>query len=73
AIHPSHVATVNDVFSPSEQDLEFYRGLAEAYEKAEAEGVGALRYRGLHIDKAHYDKAIQWLERAEAILRRGER
>lgn len=73
AIHPTHVATVNDVFSPSREDLEFYRGMVEAYEKAEAEGVGALRYRGLHIDKAHYDKAIQWLERAEAILRKGER
>jgi hypothetical protein len=25
-----------------------------------------LRYRGLHIDKAHYDKAVLWLERAHA-------
>lgn len=72
AIHPSHVSTVNDVFSPSDSDAAFYRGLAEAYEGAAAKGVGALRYRGLHIDKAHYDKAIQWLDRAAILTGRGE-
>ena len=72
AIHPSHVSTVNDVFSPSDTDVAFYRGLAETYEGAAAKGVGALRYRGLHIDKAHYDKAIQWLDRAAILTGRGE-
>ncbi|TDD82144.1 CoA ester lyase [Saccharopolyspora karakumensis] len=72
AIHPSHVAAINEVFSPSTEDVEFYQGLVEAYEKARAEGTGALRYRGLHIDKAHYDKAVEWLARAEAIAGNGE-
>jgi citrate lyase subunit beta/citryl-CoA lyase len=72
AIHPSHVAAINEVFSPSTADVEFYRGLVEAYEKARAEGTGALRYRGLHIDKAHYDKAVDWLARAEAIAGIGD-
>lgn len=73
AIHPSHVAVVNDVFTPSDQDIAFYEGLAAAYEQATSEGTGALRYRGLHIDKAHYDKALQWLERAEAIKQREDK
>ncbi|MEV4643526.1 CoA ester lyase [Saccharopolyspora sp. NPDC049357] len=72
AIHPSHVAAINEVFSPATEDIEFHRGLVEAYEKARAEGTGALRYRGLHIDKAHYDKAVEWLTRAEAIAGNGE-
>ncbi len=72
AIHPSHVAAINEVFSPSTEDVEFYRGLVEEYEKARAEGTGALRYRGLHIDKAHYDKAVEWLARAQAIAGIGE-
>ncbi|MFW0795853.1 CoA ester lyase [Gordonia sp. CPCC 205515] len=71
AIHPKHVATINDVFSPSARDIEFYQGMVDAYEKAAAEGVGALRYRGLHIDKAHYDKAVGWLQRAEIITSKG--
>lgn len=67
AIHPSHVSTVNEVFTPSAKDIAFYEGMVEAYEKAAAEGTGALRYRGLHIDKAHYDKAVEWLARAAAF------
>ncbi|MCF8570205.1 CoA ester lyase [Gordonia sp. HY002] len=67
AIHPKHVETINDVFSPSDKDIEFYQGMVDAYEKAASDGVGALRYRGLHIDKAHYDKAVGWLERAATI------
>ncbi|WP_447643413.1 HpcH/HpaI aldolase/citrate lyase family protein [Nocardioides zeae] len=69
AIHPTHVATVNDVFTPSAEDVAFYEGMVAAYEAAAAEGTGALRYRGLHIDKAHYDKAVEWLDRAAATTR----
>lgn len=67
AIHPSHVETVNSVFSPSDADIKFYEGMVSAYEQAASEGTGALRYRGLHIDKAHYDKAVEWLERAAQL------
>lgn len=64
-IHPSHVAVVNEVFSPTGDEIEFYRGLAAAYEEAAARGDGAVRYRGLHIDRAHYDKAVQFLAAGE--------
>lgn len=64
AIHPSHVAVVNEVFTPSADEIAFYEGMVKAYEAAAIAGTGALRYRGLHIDKAHYDKALEWLDRA---------
>jgi citrate lyase subunit beta / citryl-CoA lyase len=64
AIHPRHVAVINEVFSPTAEQIEFYQGMVTAYEQAAAAGQGALRYRGLHIDKAHYDKAVLWLDRA---------
>ncbi|GAA3744756.1 citrate lyase subunit beta/citryl-CoA lyase [Spinactinospora alkalitolerans] len=67
AIHPGHVGVINDVFTPSDGDVAFYRGLVAAYEQAAAAGTGALRYRGVHIDRAHYDKALEWLERAERL------
>lgn len=70
-IHPSHVPVVNTAFGPSEEDIDFYRGLVEAYEKAAAEGAGAVVYRGRHIDKAHLDKATEWLARAEEITALG--
>jgi len=62
AIHPSHVPVINEVFGPSAAESEFYQGLVGAYEEAARVGSGAARYRGLHIDRAHYDKARQWLE-----------
>lgn len=67
AIHPSHVATINDVFTPSAEDIAFYEGMVIAYETAASQGSGSLRYRGLHIDKAHYDKAVEWLARAALL------
>jgi citrate lyase subunit beta/citryl-CoA lyase len=69
-IHPTHVPIVNEVFTPSDQDVAFYEGQVVAYEEAAADGHGALRYEGLHIDKAHYDKAVQWLDRAKQLRER---
>jgi citrate lyase subunit beta/citryl-CoA lyase len=64
AIHPSHVAVLRDVFSLSLDEVEFYQGMVFAYEGAIAEGSGALRYRGLHVDRAHYEKARERLAEA---------
>jgi citrate lyase subunit beta/citryl-CoA lyase len=66
AIHPSHVAAVNEAFTASAADVEFHEGLVAAYEKAAAAGDGAVRYRGVHIDKAHADTAREWLGHARA-------
>jgi citrate lyase subunit beta/citryl-CoA lyase len=62
AIHPSHVPVINAAFTPSTEEIAFYRGLVEAYEDGARQGRGAVRYGKLHIDKAHYDKARQFLE-----------
>lgn len=72
-IHPSHVSPVNDAFSASAEDIEFYEGMVSAYEAAAAQGQGALRYRGTHIDKAHYDKALDWLAAAREFGAPSER
>lgn len=61
AIHPSHVPAVNEAFSATAEEIDFHEGLVRAYEEAAARGDGAVRYRGLHIDKAHVDTARDWL------------
>lgn len=66
-IHPSHIAVANEVFSPSEQDVIFYAGMIEAFEKAEAEGNAAVLYEGQHIDYAHVKTARQVLELHKAL------
>jgi citrate lyase subunit beta/citryl-CoA lyase len=67
AIHPSHVAVINEVYGPDPRQREFFEGLVEAYEQGAAGGAGAVVYRGSHIDKAHVDKAREWLARAGLI------
>lgn len=66
-IHPSHVAAINAAFTPGTEAVEFHRGLVEAYQAAETAGHGATVYRGVHIDKAHSDKAREVLARADQI------
>jgi citrate lyase subunit beta/citryl-CoA lyase len=57
AIHPSHVAIANEVFSPSSQDVAFYQGMIDAFDTAEAQGHAATMYEGMHIDYAHIKTA----------------
>lgn len=69
-IHPSHVAVVHDVFTPSDEEVAFYEELVATMDEAVARGDGAVRFQGRHIDLAHADKARDWL--AHARLVRGE-
>ena len=68
-IHPSHVAIANEVFSPSAAEVEFYTGMIAAFEEAEARGVAAVRYEGMHIDYAHIKTARQVLADARQLGR----
>jgi citrate lyase subunit beta / citryl-CoA lyase len=66
-LHPTHVTIVNEAFTPAAEDIDFYRGLLAAYREAEARGDGAVMYGDVHIDKAHADKAVEWLARVDAL------
>jgi citrate lyase subunit beta / citryl-CoA lyase len=58
---------VNQAYTPSAADVDFYRGLLKAYREAEALGEGAAMYGDVHIDKAHADKAVEWLAHVDAL------
>jgi citrate lyase subunit beta / citryl-CoA lyase len=66
-IHPSHVAPVNQVFTPSAEELAYYKGLLEAMEAAERQGTAAVAYRGAMVDIAMVKTAEQMLEFARAV------
>lgn len=69
-IHPSHVPVVNSVYTPTDDEVAYHEDLVATMDRAVAEGQGAARFRGQHIDLAHADKARDWL--AHARLVRGE-
>ena len=51
-IHPSQVETVNEVFSPMEEELAWARKVVAAYEEANAGGAGSLSVDGQMVDAA---------------------
>lgn len=52
AIHPDQIAIIQEVFSPSEEDIERSRKIVEAYESSKREGRGSLAIDGKMIDAA---------------------
>jgi citrate lyase subunit beta/citryl-CoA lyase len=62
-LHPSNVPIINEVYSLSSTDKEYYEGMIEAFEDAETKGQAALMYRGEHIDIAHVTTAREILSR----------
>ena len=62
-IHPSHVPVVNEVFTPSSEEVAHWRGLVKAMEERRAQG-GAATYQGDMVDIAHEETAREMLEMA---------
>jgi citrate lyase subunit beta/citryl-CoA lyase len=66
-IHPSHVPVVNEVFTPSEEELAYYQGLLKAFEEAENQGHAAVVYEGDMVDYAMVQTAKDVLAFAESL------
>lgn len=56
-LHPSNVEVVNRAYTPSAEEIRYFKGMIEAYEASAAQGVGAVIYDGDHIDLAHVQTA----------------
>jgi citrate lyase subunit beta/citryl-CoA lyase len=63
-IHPSHVEVVNQVFGPSQDELEEAEEIVEAVKSAARHGDGAITVRGKMVDEAHAKTARLLLARA---------
>lgn len=72
-IHPSQVAILNEEFRPRPQEVDHARRVVAAYDKALAEGVGAVTVDGKMIDVPVVARARELLEREAAIAAREEK
>jgi len=66
-IHPSHIATVNEVFAPSLAQIAAARRVVEAMEAAQAERRGAISLDGRLIDQVHLASAQRLLDQARKL------
>jgi len=67
AINPRHIDCINEVFSPSQADIEYAKEVFAAIEEGKKLGKGAVALRGKMIDKPIVARAQQVLDAAKAI------
>ncbi len=67
AIHPSQVGLANEVFSPSEAEVDRARRILEAMDQAQKEGKGAVSLDGRLIDIASIKQAENLVQKAKQI------
>jgi citrate lyase beta subunit len=65
-IHPAQVGVVNEVFSPTEREIEWAKKVVAAYEEATSAGRGAISVEGQMVDAASIRMAQTTLELARA-------
>jgi len=66
-IHPSHVPVVNEVFSPTPEDVRHWQGLVKAMEEMRATGGAAITFGGDMVDIAHEETARTMLAIAKEM------
>jgi citrate lyase beta subunit len=66
-IHPAQIETVNEVFSPTEREVEWARKVVAAYEEASAAGTGAISVDGQMIDAASIKMARNTLDQVSGM------
>jgi citrate lyase subunit beta/citryl-CoA lyase len=72
-IHPSQIAILNEEFRPSPAEIDHATRVVAAYDKALAEGIGAVTVDGRMIDVPVVERARLLLEREQAIAAREAR
>ena len=67
AIHPAQIDIINEIFSPSDEEIAYARKVMEAWEEAEAAGRGSLAMDGRMVDVPVVKRAQNLIAFADAI------
>jgi citrate lyase subunit beta / citryl-CoA lyase len=71
-IHPSQIDICNDVFAPSDAEVETARAIIEAFGLPENRGKGVIQLNGKMVELLHADMARRTLAIADAIATMGQ-
>jgi citrate lyase beta subunit len=64
-IHPSHIEIVNEIFTPTAEQIAEARRVVDALEAAHAAGRGVALLEGKMVDQLHLTAAKKLLEKAK--------
>jgi len=70
-IHPAQVEIANEVWAPSDAEIDYARRVIAAFDEATAEGRGVITVDGRMIENLHVDTARRTLAVADAIAALG--
>lgn len=71
-VHPTQIEPVNKVFSPSSDEVKYANTVVEAFEAAQAKGLGAVSFEGKMIDEMNYKQAKDVVNFAELVSKKEE-
>ena len=66
-IHPAQLAIANQVFAPSEEEIDLARRQIQAFDEAQAQGKGVAVVDGRIVENLHVETARKTLAKAGAI------
>jgi citrate lyase subunit beta / citryl-CoA lyase len=66
-IHPSQVGPINEIFSPTPEEVDRAKKIIKAYDLATGKGEGAIALEGEFIDPPVYERAKQILDVATEV------
>ncbi|MGY4183185.1 citrate lyase subunit beta/citryl-CoA lyase [Bradyrhizobium sp. USDA 4518] len=66
AIHPSHIPVINEIYSPSQDEINEACDIVSVVAKATARGEGAVRHKSRVLDYASIRTAMGVLKKAQA-------
>jgi citrate lyase subunit beta/citryl-CoA lyase len=66
-IHPAAIPLANEVFAPTQEEIDWHTGVLRAMANAERDGRAAVTYDGMMIDYAHVRNALDLLQQAAAF------
>ena len=70
SIHPSQIDVINEIFTPSDEDVARARALLDELKVQQAAGKMAFRFEGQMVDVPHFTQARRILALADALASR---
>jgi citrate lyase subunit beta / citryl-CoA lyase len=69
-IHPGQISVINEVFSPTAEDLDLARRLIADFETAVENGRGSISFAGQLVDRPIYERACATVRLGERVVAR---
>lgn len=70
-IHPTHIEVINEVFSPTAEEIENANGILAAFEEAINDGKSACMYKNKMVDAPVAERAERIIKKAKRIQTQG--